>query len=76
MKLLRYLAERGISETAFARESGLDQRTINRIVKGQEPTASTALRIIRASRRRPAPRGGTVSLEDLVLNISAVQGAA
>ena len=66
MKLSRYLGERGESQAGFARRAGLDQRTVNRVARGEGCNAETALTIIRASHDQPTPGGGSVSLEDLV----------
>lgn len=67
MKLVDYLTAKGESQAAFARRAALDQRTINRICNGDGCSAETALAIIRASHADPTPGGGTIGLEDLVV---------
>jgi predicted transcriptional regulator len=65
MKLRDYLDARGESENAFAKRSGIPQRTINRIANGGECLAGTAIEVIRASMQEPAPGGGIVDLDSL-----------
>ena len=67
MKLSKYLEQRSESQNAFARRAEIPQKTVNRVCNGEGCSATTALAIIRASHREPTPGGGTVSLEDLVL---------
>ena len=68
MKLAKYLEARGESAEAFARRSGLNRATVGVIVRGTSiPRTDTALAIVKASREEPAPDGGTVTFEDLVV---------
>lgn len=75
MKLSEYLAAKDESQESFAarasrhRPTGtpISQRTISRIVNGSSCNAATARAIILASREEPAPDGGTVTLDDLVV---------
>lgn len=71
MRLSQYLEARDESESAFARRSGVPQRTINRICMGSGCNVSTALVIIRATHAHPTPDDGTVSLEDLAASAAA-----
>lgn len=67
MKLTDYLAERGETESAFARRSGIPQRTVNRVCTGEyAPRADTAFKIIEATKVEPTSEGGTVLLSDLI----------
>ena len=65
MTLKAYLKSRGESENAFAKRSGVPQRTINRVASGAECWTGTAIDIIRASAALPAPGGGVVDLDSL-----------
>jgi hypothetical protein len=66
MKLPEYLSARKESLLAFARRSEVPQQTLHGIGKGKGCTISTAYKIVEASRRQPAPGGGTITYEDLV----------
>lgn len=65
MKLASYLTARDEREAAFARRSGVAQRTINRICAGARCNVDTAVAIIQATHKEPTPANGTVGLEDL-----------
>lgn len=66
MTLPDYLTARAESLLAFARRAGVPQQTLHSIGRGKGCTISTAYKIVEASRREPAPGGGTVTYEDLV----------
>ena len=66
MLLADYLAALQESAPAFATRSGVRYRTLRNVLAGDGCHASTAMRIIRATRDRPTPDGGTVTLEDLI----------
>ena len=68
MRLADYLVALDESESAFARRAGLPQRTVNGVISSGNCTARTALKIIEASKDRPAPGGRIVMLEDLVID--------
>ena len=68
MKLQAYLAARGETQSGFARRTGIAQRTVNRACgEGSTPSLEVASRIVRATRAAPAPDGGTVMYEDLLV---------
>lgn len=60
-----YLKARKASVPAFAREADVPQRTMADVVSGGGCHISTARKIVEASRRTPAPDGGTITYEDL-----------
>ena len=67
MGLKDYLDARGESQAGFARRSRLPQQTVNAIcARGYARDLEVAERIVTASRREPAPDGGTVRYEDLM----------
>ena len=76
MKLPAYLIETGESAREFAARAGLPHRTVLNVAERGTCTATTALAIIRASQSRPTRDGISVSLEDLVIDSDAAQGAA
>lgn len=76
MRLADYLEALDESESAFARRAGLPQRTVNGVISSGNCTARTALKIIEASKDRPAPGGRIVMLEDLVIEDDDDAGAA
>lgn len=55
MKLREYLAQRGLSQPAFARRIGVHRSTVFKIVNGARPHKTTAQRIIKATGRRVGP---------------------
>jgi len=75
MDINEYLDARDERQAAFARRAGLQQRTVNRVCLGGGCSASTALQIIKASHAEPTPGGGTISLEDLVVEGARVPAA-
>ncbi len=67
MTLKSYLKSRGESEAGFARRTGVQQKTINRICAGEvRCRIDIANRIVRATHKDPTPSGGTVSFEELI----------
>lgn len=64
--LMTYLERAEESERSFSRRSGVGQRTINRICRGESGcNLLTALMIREASRKQPGPSGETVGIEQL-----------
>lgn len=78
MRLADYLAAREKQESIpeFSRRSGVPYRTVHNVASGGRCRVDTALAIIRATVEQPAPGGGTVALEDLVVERDGHQGAA
>lgn len=69
MRLRDYLTARAESVASFARRAGMPQQTVSDLLLlrgGVGCRASTAARVIAATREEPAPDGGTVTLLDLV----------
>ena len=77
MRVKEYLEARGESQAAFAKrateylEAGVSQRTVSRAAAGEGVHAVNAWAMIEASKAEPAPDGGTVTLEDFVLEDAA-----
>lgn len=67
MQLRAYLDALDESAEDFAARSGVPLRTIYRVRDRDGCNARTALAIIRASHEKPTPGGGTIALEDLVI---------
>jgi predicted transcriptional regulator len=65
MRLTAYLEAIGESPRAFADRNGIQRTTIYRICNGGSCSATTALAIVRATKRKRARGGGYVRLEDL-----------
>ena len=60
MQLFEYLLDRGESENAFARRSGIAQSTVNRFILGQAlPSLLNARKIVQTT-------GGLVQYDDLL----------
>ena len=67
VRLGTYLAAGGESARAFAARAGVLHRTVLQVIHGEvRCNVATAAAIIRATRDRPTPDGGTVTLEDLI----------
>jgi predicted transcriptional regulator len=67
VRLDAYLEARGESAAAFARRAEIPYTTVVSILReGVTPGVGTAQAIVWASRREPAPDGGTVTYEDLI----------
>lgn len=65
MLLRTYLSETGKTNAAFAREIGVAERTVERILAGQPCRLLIAQRIVRVTRDHPTPSGESVQFEDL-----------
>ena len=76
MRLRAYLTATGESARAFAVRSGVPHRSVLNVLERGTCTATTALAIIRASHEHPTPGGGTIALEDLVVEDDAEGDAA
>ena len=68
MDLNSWLDATGTSLKTLSSEIGCTRSNLDSIAKGlTEPAASIALGIIRYAARNPAPGGGRIALEDLVV---------
>jgi len=65
MKLSAYLKARKETQSDFAARADVFRQTVHQLLQGKGCSATTALRIIRASEAEPTKRGGVVTLEDL-----------
>jgi hypothetical protein len=75
MRLSDYLKARRERGVAFALRADLPQRTVADVVQGGGCHISTAHKIVEASRREPAPDGGTVTYEDLLPRVADAAGS-
>lgn len=67
MRLNDYLARKGESYRRFADRAGIDPQTVANVILGERACRiDIAARIVEASRKAPAGRGGVVRFEDLV----------
>ncbi len=67
MKIDPYLEATAQSRQSFAALAKISQSSFNRYANGQvEPRSSDAARIIRESKKNPAPGGGIITLTDMV----------
>lgn len=55
MNLAQYLADNGITEAEFARQTGLYQSTIHRIKRGAVPGPATMAAIVKATDGKVQP---------------------
>ena len=77
MRLADYLEAKAESESEFARRAGIPQQTVNRVCHGEAiPRGDTMLKIVTATREKPAPDGGTVRFEDLIPEAATGESAA
>ena len=77
MTLRQYLEARNERPAAFARRAGIARQQVwQYLERTRIPSGPTALRVIEATRREPAPDGGTVTLEELVHETLAERAAS
>lgn len=75
MRVKEYLDARNERHDVFAKRASaylpedkvVSHRTVTRAVAGEGLRASNAWAMIKASKAEPAPCGGTITLDDLVL---------